>query len=275
MRESPQDSHKAFAVTLRGMQSWRSGATYYAITLLATADRRTLWSVQSNWVGPSQKYPGWERRQAAEVLPDIMTSLWEELGQPWVAAHSDAELALWIRIGGNALVEHALAWEHLAHWVEPRECAPDGPIGFQIAESLDARQLRRRTSRGVGKQVNRRDGNCCVRCGRGQVSLAKHHVLPRSSGGLTQASNLVTLCLDCHEEMDKQPNHPVLFGLLLEHEMRRLGSIDEEHRERVRRHRILIADRVGALSAAAGVLAAEPALPMARLRGGTGPAPIR
>ena len=243
-RRMQQSSERGMRAVLREMRVWRPEAKYYAVTVVATRGGKAHWSVQSNWVGPSEKYPGWERREASEIYPDRMTSIWTELGEQWVVVHNKAHLALWLRIGGHALVEKELALAYLRRWVEPRECAPDGPVGFHGADSLQPHQRSRRISRGIRKQVKRRDGHACVRCGRAppDVELSKHHVLPYRRGGLTQSNNLVTLCSACHREMDESPDDGVLLGALLPAENRKLEGAAAEHQEGVRRHRTLIAE---------------------------------
>jgi len=225
------------------MRSWNAAGRYYAITLTASIQRRLIWSVQSHFVGPSDQRRGWEVREASIVDATNMVGLWDEIGQSWLAVDGRVELALWVRLGGNALVAADLAEEHLARMVAPREVAPRGPIGFLTASSLSEGQLARRPSRTVRDRVFERDGHACRRCGSGSATarLTRHHVLPRSAGGLTQENNLVTLCEACHEAShadDTWCPAPDLQGVLLSHE---LDGLDEDHDEAVARHRRLVA----------------------------------
>lgn len=53
------------------------------------------------------------------------------------------------------------------------------------------------------KKVYKRDNYTCQNCGRkgrkrGPAELHAHHIVPKSSGGTHQLSNLQTLCSDCH-----------------------------------------------------------------------------
>lgn len=52
-----------------------------------------------------------------------------------------------------------------------------------------------------------RDGLACVYCGRGleDVQLTLDHVIPRSQGGLHEATNLVTACTACNSARHDRP----------------------------------------------------------------------
>lgn len=132
-------------------------------------------------LGPSERCRGWDKRQASIVEPMKMIPLWEGVGQSWLVVHDRAQLALWVRLGGNALVEVGLAQKWLAPTIAIREVAPDGPTGFLAAESLSDRQLARRPSGKVRMRILERDEHMCRRCGRNTVVLTRHHVLPRSA----------------------------------------------------------------------------------------------
>jgi hypothetical protein len=229
---------------LRRMRSWHPANEYYAITLTVTRDGQPKWSLQSNFAGPSDRYRGWEKREASLVYPDKMAAVWEGIGQSWLAVDDRVALGLWIRLGGNGLVEAELACEHLPWMVGSREVAPDGPTGFLTPESLSPGQRARRTSRARRNEVSERDGHVCRRCGRGQpaVRLTRHHVLAREDGGLTQVNNLVTLCDDCHDALHADSAWPPasdLQGVVLSDAINRLDG--EDHDEAVARHREMVA----------------------------------
>jgi 5-methylcytosine-specific restriction endonuclease McrA len=55
------------------------------------------------------------------------------------------------------------------------------------------------------KEVKRRDNYCCVKCSEPENPKERlyhdvHHIRPLSKGGMTVKSNLITLCLRCHEQ---------------------------------------------------------------------------
>jgi hypothetical protein len=240
--DHPQRERLLSALARMGV--WSNADQYYALTLTASRANRPLWSAYSHFAGQSERFPGWERREASIVDAAKMTALWDDLGQSWLVVNDSVDLALWIRLGGNALVEMTLAQERLSRMVTPHEVAPDGPMGFLRAESLTRQQLKHKTSRAVRKRVFERDGHTCRRCGRTseEVRLTRHHVLPNSVGGLTQENNLVSLCADCHDDCHAgdswYPEPDLLFGVLLAEQMKRLN---EDYDEAVRRHRRLVA----------------------------------
>lgn len=58
-------------------------------------------------------------------------------------------------------------------------------------------------SKEVRHEVYERDGHKCILCGRWvDESHACCHIIRRSQGGLGIPQNIVTLCDDCHREMD-------------------------------------------------------------------------
>ena len=52
----------------------------------------------------------------------------------------------------------------------------------------------------VRQEVEDRDGGCCIFCGR--RGRGEGHYVNRSQGGLGIPENIVTVCRDCHREMD-------------------------------------------------------------------------
>jgi len=57
------------------------------------------------------------------------------------------------------------------------------------------------TYESLRRQVLRRDGWRCQSCGT-MANLEVHHKQFRSQSGQDSEENLITLCVDCHEEMD-------------------------------------------------------------------------
>ena len=64
----------------------------------------------------------------------------------------------------------------------------------------------------VKEKVWERDGQRCVLCGRRGDPVC--HLIPRSQGGLGKETNIVTLCPDCHIEMDNGKNGLKLRGIV-------------------------------------------------------------
>lgn len=52
--------------------------------------------------------------------------------------------------------------------------------------------------------VLERDGRACARCGL-TMNLSVHHIKPRSEGGPSTFTNLITLCNACHDIVELDP----------------------------------------------------------------------
>jgi len=64
----------------------------------------------------------------------------------------------------------------------------------------------------ISKEVRARDGNMCRRCGVSEQEiksngsrLTVHHIIPRKKGGSNWPSNLISLCITCHREVENAP----------------------------------------------------------------------
>ena len=53
----------------------------------------------------------------------------------------------------------------------------------------------------VRQYVLYRDKHQCINCKKDDVPLQTHHIQPRSEGGTDKPSNMVSLCVECHEEL--------------------------------------------------------------------------
>lgn len=69
---------------------------------------------------------------------------------------------------------------------------------------LDPRVYRR-----LCHQVLERDGWRCQNCGR-LVELEVHHIQPRSRLGDDAEQNLITLCVQCHQEIHKRNDRALI-----------------------------------------------------------------
>lgn len=66
------------------------------------------------------------------------------------------------------------------------------------------------------KEIHRRDGEVCRRCGKKAYRMEVHHALYRSQGGPDVRHNLILLCEECHQwaHSNKKRNQPVLLAAL-------------------------------------------------------------
>jgi hypothetical protein len=194
-------------------------ATYFAATLLGSEEGWCL-SFQSRFVGwPDRGGPdqGVELREAAPVYPDRMTQMWDNLGQGWIVVTEPVHLAVFMRIGVNALIDENLARKYLRSSVEPREVTPRGVIGFTSYDPQSREVTHHRPSPTQRMRVLERDGFRCQLCGERpseneHVVLHVHHIRPFGRGGLTADENLIILCHTCHNGLD--PHEKVILFFL-------------------------------------------------------------
>ncbi|MFF8398759.1 HNH endonuclease [Streptomyces sp. NPDC016172] len=246
---------------LRGMKAFEPEGDYYALTLGANRRGHPYWSAQSHWVGQSERHPRWEIREPSLVKPGAMTELWSGIDQDWLAVHDDATLAVYLRLGGNALVAKELAERRLGDVISPKEYVHDGALeaggyGYVSTRGVPDDDVDRRAPRRkLRMRVLKRDDYRCVVCGRRprdhlDVELHVHHLIPARMSGPTAEDNLVTLCGSCHKglEPDYEPFLRELAGL--PGPARGLDVDNDEHEEEVARYRAYAREEIRRLRAA-------------------------
>lgn len=239
-----EDKIDAAAARLRTIVD---SADYYALTLTADPEGRLVWSAQSAYAGTGSR-PMWELRAPSLVRPEAMRRLWADVGQACLVVNDDLGLAVFLRAGGNALVERTVAQRRLASVLEPVEAVP-GPVlsGVRLLSSVPSAGLRHAPTKKIRMDVLRRDDFRCRLCGRRaadhvDLELHVHHIRPHAKGGLTEPENLITLCHTCHAGLD--PHFELrLFDLIPGGAP--IGALDidvagEQHADRVRRYRDLV-----------------------------------
>jgi hypothetical protein len=175
---------------------------YYAITLTADDDLKVTVGMHSRWVGWADDKRRHELREARLVYREFVL-LWEGLNHPYSIVQTLDELVSFLVNGGHALVEKALADKVLQDLLNPSPSVPVGLLGFKDRGMFDESAFRKAPSPKVRMQVIKRDGRRCRICGRRpddntDLELHVHHIRPWADGGVTDLSNLVTLCHTCH-----------------------------------------------------------------------------
>ncbi|TDZ96800.1 HNH endonuclease [Mycobacteroides salmoniphilum] len=211
---------------LQDVKTARPDRKYFALTLGANRRGEPVWGAQTHWVGWSERNPGWEIRRASFVSADWTMWFWKQTNQRGLVVHDDCALAVFLRVGGHALVVKEIAEAYLPNVIGPCECMHDGAVeaggrGFLAAGHLDDDAIvRRAPTRKLRMQVLKRDKYRCVICGRRpsdhiDVELHVHHVIPWRMCGPTAEENLVTLCGTCHKGLvpDYAPVLRELAGL--------------------------------------------------------------
>lgn len=205
------------------------GASYYALTLTADETGNVVWSSFSGWVGRGSKTM-WEMRAPSLVNPHRAQAAWKTALQPSVIVNDITSFGSFIRAGGNALVKQALAQRWLQDVLEPVECVSGSLVGSRPLGGIPKASLNRAPSKKLRMDVLRRDDFRCRICGRRaadnvDIVLHAHHIRPYGLGGLTEASNLITLCHTCHCGLD--PHFEVrLLGMVPQHFLYQAADID-------------------------------------------------
>lgn len=198
-----------------------SDKNYYAVTMLGHDNGMIGRSFFTHWEGFADDDYRIELRAPSIVNADKVADLWRhDLNQTCMIIESEDDLFPFLRFGGNALIEKSVANHSLpSSWMEPRECAKVGFLGFEDLEFLPKGTFNRAPSPKLRMQVLKRDSRRCQICGRRpedhtDVELHVHHIRPWGSRGLTHERNLITLCHTCHKGLD--PHYDLSLFQLLE-----------------------------------------------------------
>ncbi len=92
---------------------------------------------------------------------------------------------------------------------EQRNGTPDPDDPFPNPPSPPNIDLEQTAWREKRREVLKRDGYQCTRCGKRDVSLDAHHQIARRDGGTDELDNLTTLCRTCHQETPSYGKPPV------------------------------------------------------------------
>jgi hypothetical protein len=201
MNEPPEDSDGAF----------------YAFTLTADPAGQVFFDTQTIWAGYADEDQRVELR-AARLVNLRMAEVWASLGRPYVFVHNADQFLIFTMIGGNALVVPAVAEESVPEWLAPQPSYQTGLRGFVSPELADPSSLKRAPSPKLRMKVLSRDRRRCRICGRNpddnvDLTLHVHHIRPWARRGLTEMSNLITLCHTCHAGLEPHFD-PSLFSYL-------------------------------------------------------------
>jgi DNA-directed RNA polymerase subunit RPC12/RpoP len=83
----------------------------------------------------------------------------------------------------------------------------------------------------IAKEIYKRDNYQCQRCGESdRGTLVVHHIRPVGRRGVSEPSNLITLCIDCHNKAHWGLGYYLVYPLIwIEKKLGRYG-----HKERFR-----------------------------------------
>lgn len=191
---------------------------YFAITILLNEYGNPEYSLFSEWVRYTEDHPPREVREASIVYADRMVHSWREKGESAMIVNTADDFILFFAFGGNAVVEEKIASTVVPQWLAPSTVANVGESGFAAISALPDSVLRRAASPKQRMRILQRDNFRCRICGRSpndhtDVELHVHHIRPWVIGGITEDTNLITLCHTCHNGLD--PHFDVALYRLL------------------------------------------------------------
>jgi hypothetical protein len=249
------DGPSVFDSLLAEMHAEAATGDFFAYTLLGTPEGKVRWSWQSAFAGFDESDESRrELRKPCLVDGAKMSDLWRRVGQRSVTVRKPAHFAIFLRLGGNAVLDAEIARRFLKEQLEPSVAARDAIdgaiVGYRTLSGIPEDELRRTPTPKQRMRILRRDHFRCRLCGRSpnddvHAMLEVHHSNPFADGGLTSDENLITLCLTCHRGLE--PHWSLAYD--------RIASADfgthmnEEFRAGVAAYRRIVADLLPLLSA--------------------------
>jgi transposase-like protein len=218
---------------------------YYHLTLTAAADGTLRWGAYTHFAGFTEGSPRYELREASIVHAERMASLYRDLGETCLVVNNDRSLYVFLTMGGHALIERSVAEARLPDQLRPTPVGRTGPAGFHGIESARPGALQHAPSKKQRLRVLKRDGYRCLICGERpadnvHITLHVHHVWMWSHGGLTDDSNLITICQTCHDGLEPHQDFS-LFGLIPGGSLGdHLGRARRDYADGVRRYREVV-----------------------------------
>jgi hypothetical protein len=158
-------------------------------------------------VGFTEDAPRKELREASIVHADRIVKLWRDLGETALVVNTLDDMSFFFAFGGNAVIEQEVARSVIGGWLAPTVVAHVGQHGFTAVEALPAGALNKAPTPKHRMRILKRDNFRCRICGRSandyvDLELHVHHIRPWVAGGVTDDSNLITLCHTCHNGLD-------------------------------------------------------------------------
>jgi hypothetical protein len=211
---------------------------YYALTILLGSDYKPQYSSFSHFAGYTDESRRYELREASLVLADRMLNGWRTIGEPGLVINTIDEFGLFFQFGGHAVVEQNLAEVVVPEWLVASPTVHVGERGFASPACLPASALQRAPTSKLRMAIIKRDRFRCRVCGRSpndhvDLELHVHHIRPWAAGGVTEDSNLITLCHTCHKGLDPHFEHS-LFLLLPKANSARAS----EYREALKKYQV-------------------------------------
>jgi hypothetical protein len=239
----PDDVKQRWIEIFQVMQKARPETSYYAITLTAKEDDQLVWQAQTGFAGYTEapNQPPREIRKACLVKGQLMLDNWRRIGRPGLSVHNTQEWFIYMHFGGNAIIEDQFSKEFLPHIHQEQTVVPTGLMRWKPIESTPSQALRHAPNPKLRMKILKRDNYKCRVCGRSpntnvDIELHVHHFCPWSQGGLTEESNLITLCHTCHKGLD--PHYDVLLANIFQETFAPLRDFQSKSDERQREYHL-------------------------------------
>ncbi len=192
---------------VREMKNPIDGNTYHAVTLTANVDGDAIVTTQTGFSGITDEKPHHEIRAACQVIPEKMLNLWAEMKMPGVVVNNMTDLYVFSIIGGNAVVVKSLCERYFPSIFNEITMVKTGLLSSSPIDQIQHDDFRRSPTPKLRMTILKRDNYRCRVCGRSSddnvdIVLHVHHFIPAERGGLTNESNLVTLCHTCHNGLN-------------------------------------------------------------------------
>ncbi len=174
---------------------------YYYFELIGK-DGKTTIGTQTYWCSFTTDEPMGEIRKPRKVYGQF-SRLLEETGIPYATIHDICEIALFFRLGGVAFVDAIIMEDNLPSFLEESVSYQKGRLGFVGRSQLNENAFKRAPTPKLRMEILNRDRRKCRICGRSpdtnvDIQLHVHHIRLWAKGGVTDPSNLITLCHTCH-----------------------------------------------------------------------------
>lgn len=182
-------------------------ASYYCVTLLGTEDGKINRYCQSKFCGYTKTKPRREIRSGRLVEPTKMRDLFQVIGEPAVIVNTVSDLYVFLLIGGHGIIEKSLGEKHFADLLSAEPTVFSHTKGYLLTRGSPKAIIQHAPSKKTRMKILKRDNYRCKVCGRSpenyvDIELHVHHIHPWGEGGVTEESNLITLCNTCHSGLD-------------------------------------------------------------------------
>lgn len=185
---------------------------YVNLTLLSKGNRNQIQS-DTYFIRYSSGSPKYEIRQISDIDPVKAIKVFKSIHIPTYVINTEIDMVNFIILGGNAIVKKSIARRFMPNLFRPQKCVPIGnEPGFQDINDISSSLLVKRPRKWLKKLAKERDNYECKLCGN-KENISLHHILKREYGGQTKQTNLITVCIKCHDKI-KFNNDYSLYELI-------------------------------------------------------------